>query len=331
MERAAPTGVVGICKLEAGLAGAAAAVAAAAPAAASSAAHKTRPSTKLSKIRGAGATSKQFRKAGASAGVFAGTEAAASTQASVGGSAGVTAKVGSQGAAGAVSPAPSTDVPELSIINLSTQYKTKWGGNQRDHILGRGTYSIVSLAMRRSDGRLVARKRFRNFEDVNTQTTIQNEIQKMAKLAKLGEGPGANMLRCLAMVMNGNRVDSILVEYADEDLSGRFRRQRGIMDGGLIARLWAHAVNGVAHMHSCFILHRDLKMENMLLQITDGGRLKLLLSDLGFCCDTEGPAGARHTLCIAQAYRPPEVLHSFFDAAFGRRLKGYATSLFAIS
>ncbi len=86
MERAAPTGVVGTGKLEAGLAGVAAAGAAAAPAAASSAAHKTRPSTKLSKIRGAGATSKQFRKAGASAGVFAGTEAAASTQASVGGS-----------------------------------------------------------------------------------------------------------------------------------------------------------------------------------------------------------------------------------------------------
>ncbi len=118
------------------------------------------------------------------------------------------------------------------MINLSTQYKTKWGGNQQEKILGRGTYSIVSLAMRRSDGKLVARKLFRNFEDVTTQTTIQNEIQKMAKLATLGEGPGANLLMCLAMVMNGNRVDSILVEYADEDLPGRFKRQRGIMDGG---------------------------------------------------------------------------------------------------
>ncbi len=172
-ERAAATGVVGTGKPEAGPAGVAAAVAAATQAAASS----------------AGATSEQLAKAGARAGVFAGTTAAAGTQACVGGWAGMTAKVGSQGAGRAATPAPRTDIPEISTINLSAQYKTTWGGNHKEHILGRGTYGVVSLAMRLSDGRLVARKRFRSFR-IDDEWSVQNEMPD--------EGPGVNILRCLA-------------------------------------------------------------------------------------------------------------------------------------
>ena len=121
-------------------------------------------------------------------------------------------------------------------------------------------------------------------------------------------GANSNILGAVAMVMNErDHLDSILFEYADESLAERFQRQRGIFDRGLVAHLWAHAASGIAQLHRLFILHGDLKMENMLLQITHGTRLKLVIADFDFCCDTEGPAAATHTPC---AYRPPEVLHT---------------------
>lgn len=45
--------------------------------------------------------------------------------------------------------------------------------------------------------------------------------------------------------------------------------------------LLLQATGGVAHLHSIKIVHRDLKPQNILLSVSDGGAVRVKISDFG--------------------------------------------------
>lgn len=61
-------------------------------------------------------------------------------------------------------------------------------------------------------------------------------------------------------------------------------------------------VSAVAHCHEKNIVHRDLKMENIILS----KRQELILIDFGFSLNVEGPI--RSNFCGTLSYTSPEII-----------------------
>lgn len=62
-------------------------------------------------------------------------------------------------------------------------------------------------------------------------------------------------------------------------------------------------LEGMNYLHAQHIVHRDLKLSNLLL--TREGRVKI--SDFGLSTTLEGEFGESGTICGTPNYMPPEV------------------------
>ena len=80
--------------------------------------------------------------------------------------------------------------------------------------------------------------------------------------------------------------------------------QKTRFDQAQVKHLMRQLLLGVEHMHRYALLHRDLKLANVLL--TSAGQLKI--ADLGSIRDTDRTALALTTQVVSLFYRPPELL-----------------------
>ena len=80
--------------------------------------------------------------------------------------------------------------------------------------------------------------------------------------------------------------------------------REGLLDEYLIQMWLAQLVLAIDHMHSCGVLHRDLKPQNLL--ISERGEVKL--ADFGLARAKSVPTKTySHEVCTMW-YRPPDVL-----------------------
>merc|ERR1711920_670173 len=63
-------------------------------------------------------------------------------------------------------------------------------------------------------------------------------------------------------------------------------------------------INGVSYIHSRSCVHRDLKPDNILLDIAHCPKI----CDFGWCADLTERPGLRYTMCGTPEYMAPEVL-----------------------
>lgn len=135
--------------------------------------------------------------------------------------------------------------------------------------LGRGASGVVSLVRRRSDGRLFAAKEIM-FADLNERRSILEEVHLMQSL------PQHPSLLGLEEVIEGRSSVTMILEYSSEGtlrdylysqpMSGgdQFEVKDGLSEDEVL-RFLTQLVNALHFLHSNDILHRDLKLENLLL------------------------------------------------------------------
>lgn len=164
--------------------------------------------------------------------------------------------------------------------------------------LGSGKFGKVYLARERSSKYIVALKvLFKNgLITSNTEHQLRREIEIQSQLRH------PNILRLFGYFYDDHRIYLIL-EYAGKgELFGELHKKNSSrfterQAAAYIAQL-AHALN---YCHSKNVIHRDIKLENLLLTLD--GRIKI--ADFGWSVHS---SKRRETMCGTLDYLPPEMI-----------------------
>ncbi|KAH0458505.1 hypothetical protein IEQ34_013820 [Dendrobium chrysotoxum] len=165
-------------------------------------------------------------------------------------------------------------------------------------LLGEGTYGVVFKAIDTKSGKTVAIKRIRlgkHKEGVNF--TALREI----KLLKELKDP--NIIELIdAFPYKGNL--HLVFEFMESDLEAVIRDRNIVLSPGDIKSYLQMTLKGLAYCHKKWVLHRDMKPNNLL--IAADGQLKL--ADFGLARIFGSPDRRFTHQVFARWYRAPELL-----------------------
>ncbi|KAH7389183.1 hypothetical protein BKA64DRAFT_132876 [Cadophora sp. MPI-SDFR-AT-0126] len=151
---------------------------------------------------------------------------------------------------------------------------TKFGDYYLGNTLGEGEFGKVKMGWKQEGGVQVAIKLIRR-DSVGTNPTRLAKIYR--EIAILREISHPNIVRLHEMVETEKQI-GIILEYASGgELFDYILNHRYLKDNAA-RRLFAQLVSGVGYLHKKGIVHRDLKLENLLL---DRNR-NIIITDFGF-------------------------------------------------
>ncbi|KAJ5037171.1 uncharacterized protein L3040_007351 [Drepanopeziza brunnea f. sp. 'multigermtubi'] len=151
---------------------------------------------------------------------------------------------------------------------------SKFGDYYLGNTLGEGEFGKVKIGWKQAGGVEVAVKLIRR-DSVGTNPTRLAKIYR--EIAILREISHPNIVRLHEMVETEKQI-GIILEYANGgELFDYILNHRYLKDNAA-RRLFAQLVSGVGYLHKKGIVHRDLKLENLLL---DRNR-NIIITDFGF-------------------------------------------------
>lgn len=172
--------------------------------------------------------------------------------------------------------------------------------------LGHGKYGRVYLARERSTGFVVALKVVlkAQLKKYKIEHTLRREIEIHTHLRH------KHILRMYAYFYDAVRVYIVLEYAANGNLYERLCRRKQFADreAARYARMIAEAL---AHCHEHNVMHRDIKLENILLDHLNSAKL----CDFGWA--VHSTSGRRRTLCGTPDYLAPEMVeqtHEYTNA-----------------
>ena len=166
--------------------------------------------------------------------------------------------------------------------------------------VGKGTYGTVYKARDRDSGEIVALKKLRmSRESEGFPITSIREIKLLRRLKHV------NIVRLLDVVV-GTKPDSIFLvfEYCDHDFASLMDNMKIKFSESEVKCILLQILRAVSFLHANFVLHRDLKLSNMLM--TNSGVLKI--ADFGLARHYGHPLQSFTPKVVTLWYRAPEIL-----------------------
>lgn len=165
--------------------------------------------------------------------------------------------------------------------------------------IGEGTYGLVYKAKNKKTGGLVALKEIRlETEDEGTPSTAVREISILKQLQH------QNIVQLQDVIQTDTSL-TLVFEYLDQDLKNYLD---ACGDGGIeeytVKSFLYQLLQSIAYCHQHRVLHRDLKPQNLLINME--GELKL--ADFGLARGFGIPVRKYTHEVVTLWYRPPDVL-----------------------
>jgi len=174
----------------------------------------------------------------------------------------------------------------------------------RHRLLGRGSFGEVKLGFHRTTDQRVAVKIVNKAKlSPEKRQEVEREIEILKRLC------GHRSIVTLHDVAEDQRHIYMFFEYVPADLL-HFLKLRGRLEEHVAFRIYAQLVDAVSYLHANGIVHRDIKIENILV---DPRSLEIRLADFGFATyytpDTrfEKWCGSPHTVAPEIIQRIPYV------------------------
>ncbi|KAI8923172.1 kinase-like domain-containing protein [Entophlyctis helioformis] len=171
--------------------------------------------------------------------------------------------------------------------------------------LGEGTYGVVYKARIRSTGLVVALKRVRM--DQENEGMPLSSLREISLLRSLDH---ENVMQVLDVAVGAAPEDIFLVmEYCEQDMANLMdtvvaRGKTTVFQPAEVKCLIQQLLKGVAYLHDHHVIHRDLKLSNLLL--TSEGILKI--ADFGLARLYSDPPEPLTPRVVTLWYRSPELL-----------------------
>ncbi|EDO29995.1 predicted protein [Nematostella vectensis] len=166
--------------------------------------------------------------------------------------------------------------------------------------IGEGTYGIVYRAKDTKSGKIVALKKVR-MEQERDGIPISG-LREITLLLNLRH---ENIVQLLEVVV-GKHLDSLFLsmEYCEQDIASLLDNMSCPFSEAQIKCLMIQLLEGTKYLHEHFIVHRDLKVSNLLL--TGKGVLKI--ADFGLARTFGYPYKPMTPVVVTLWYRSPELL-----------------------
>ena len=175
-------------------------------------------------------------------------------------------------------------------------------------ILGKGAFGKVNLALHIASGKLVAIKSFdkKKLSKENSIKKIINEIEVLKKLRK--------NIFCTKIYDTFQTETHILIvmEFICADLLD-FIRKREKLDEKKAKIIFKQIVLGLKYMHKNNIVHRDIKLDNLLIDLTN----TIKICDFGVSKILYSQNEIMQDHCGTPAYIAPEVFEDLGYYGYG--------------
>lgn len=192
--------------------------------------------------------------------------------------------------------------------NLSTSQKYS-----KEVKVGEGAYAVVYKGREIATGRQVAIKKIKvgQFKDGLDMSAVR-EVKYLRELQH------DNVIALLDVFSSKTNLNLVL-EFLDADLEIIIKDRSNVFQPADIKSWMVMTLRGLEFCHRNFILHRDLKPNNLLL--ASDGQLKI--ADFGLARDFADPSVKMTSQVITRWYRPPELL-------FGCRFYGPGSDMWSV-
>ena len=168
-------------------------------------------------------------------------------------------------------------------------------------LIGQGAFGKVNLGLNVLAGRVVAIKSF-NKKSLDSQSNenmkkITYETNLMRKLNH------PNITKILEMFEDENYI-LIIMEYINGGNLFSFVKKRRKLNEKISKFLFKQIILGINHIHSQNIVHRDIKLENILIDINN----TIKICDFGIGRILSSPDELLYDQCGTPMYMAPEIL-----------------------
>lgn len=181
--------------------------------------------------------------------------------------------------------------------------RTWRGGTSLDHyavgkLIGKGAFGKVNVGVHKLTEELTAMKLCERKRIVEVQAK-KCLMQEVSVLKRLNGHP--NIIQLFEVIETSSYV-VLVMEFASGGDLLRFVRQRRRLEESYARGLFKQLFDGVAHIHGLGVVHRDIKLENLLLD----SFCCLKIADFGVAATVS--AGQRlHEHCGTPSYMAPEI------------------------
>ncbi|GMM53114.1 putative serine/threonine protein kinase [Starmerella bacillaris] len=197
----------------------------------------------------------------------------------------------------------------LSALSVRQHRNKRLGKYNLGQTIGRGEFGKVKLAwatdangQKKQFAVKLLRQDKLNDSDENQQRKVCREMNALMACRH------PHIVHLEEVLRNENYI-GIILEYASGGDMYTQIYKHGRLDERSAQRLFAQLVSGVSYMHQKGVVHRDLKLENLLLDSNQN----ILISDFGFANAFRTKSGGfqlMETSCGSPCYAAPEVVNS---------------------